>query len=293
MERKVAIIGAQTNGLVAYKYLLKFGFNPTIYEVEDGVGGLWSSPSSKIINKYFPWHSTVKQDNPSHNQFSHHKVRAFANCESESREHLSPVEAESILAQADFSGQNHSNKNVTEQEIYWDQGINDSVGLDLDLASLCINKALQATSLVWKNSGILDLASSVTTDIPKSETKSVRLRRVHPKPSQSNSVASKSALSRDRVGFVSTETKSDQSLPRASRHSTLDVLHKTLISTLSHNLTHCVLKRIDLRTFILLEATRDLRIKSSDVLVIGSFKMGHTTQLLSLGMKYWLIVLSG
>ncbi|RDX80391.1 hypothetical protein CR513_39067, partial [Mucuna pruriens] len=43
------------------------------------------------------------------------------------------------------------------------------------------------------------------------------------KLSQSNFVASELALSRDRVGFVSTETRSDQSLPRASRHSTLSL----------------------------------------------------------------------
>ncbi|RDX73788.1 hypothetical protein CR513_46545, partial [Mucuna pruriens] len=123
------------------------------------------------------------------------------------KEYLGPIEAESIPAQVD----------VTEQEICGDQGINDSVGLDLDLASLCINKARQATSSVWKNSGILDLAPSATTDIPKFETESVRLHRVHPKLSQSNSVAFESVLSRDHAGFISAETKSDQSLPRACK----------------------------------------------------------------------------
>ncbi|RDY07792.1 hypothetical protein CR513_08053, partial [Mucuna pruriens] len=43
-----------------------------------------------------------------------------------------------------------------------------------------------------------------------------------PRPSQFDSIASNSALSRDCVGFVSAETKSNQSLPRASRHSTLE-----------------------------------------------------------------------
>ncbi|RDY13148.1 hypothetical protein CR513_01971, partial [Mucuna pruriens] len=61
-------------------------------------------------------------------------------------------------------------------------------------------------------------------------TESVRLRRVHLKPSQSNFVASESSLSRDRVGFISTETKSDQSLSRASQHSTLDTTKNSLIS---------------------------------------------------------------
>ncbi|RDX94799.1 hypothetical protein CR513_22782, partial [Mucuna pruriens] len=61
---------------------------------------------------------------------------------------------------------------------------------------------------------------------------------------QSNSVAFESALSRDRVRSVSAETESDQSLPKASQHSTLERFYITLFSTLSHNRTHCVLKRI-------------------------------------------------
>ncbi|RDX61446.1 hypothetical protein CR513_60327, partial [Mucuna pruriens] len=65
-----------------------------------------------------------------------------------------------------------------------------------------------------------------------SKTESIRLCHVHPKLSQSDSIASESTLSRDQTG---------QSLPRASRHST-----QTLISTLSHNLTLCVLERINL-----------------------------------------------
>ncbi|RDX92789.1 hypothetical protein CR513_25032, partial [Mucuna pruriens] len=47
-----------------------------------------------------------------------------------------------------------------------------------------------------------------------------------PKPSESDSVASNSALSRDHVRFVSVETESGQSLLRASWHSTLMTKHE-------------------------------------------------------------------
>ncbi|CAJ1975592.1 unnamed protein product [Sphenostylis stenocarpa] len=77
MERRIVIIGAGTSGLAACKYLLEFGFNPTVFEVDDGVGGLWrhTMDSTKLQNNKqmyqfmdFPWPSSVKEDNPSHNQ---------------------------------------------------------------------------------------------------------------------------------------------------------------------------------------------------------------------------------
>ncbi|RDX97748.1 hypothetical protein CR513_19459, partial [Mucuna pruriens] len=44
----------------------------------------------------------------------------------------------------------------------------------------------------------------------------------HPKLSQSDSIASNSALSQDRIKFLFIKIDSDQSFPRASRQSTLD-----------------------------------------------------------------------
>ncbi|RDX61155.1 hypothetical protein CR513_60639, partial [Mucuna pruriens] len=63
--------------------------------------------------------------------------------EHESQEHLGPVEAENILAQANFSGQNHSSKNA-----------------DMIMLKLRNLSRLQG----WKNSGILNLAPSVTAN---------------------------------------------------------------------------------------------------------------------------------
>ncbi|KAK7411661.1 hypothetical protein VNO78_03096 [Psophocarpus tetragonolobus] len=77
MERRVAIIGAGTSGLVACKYLLQFGFKPIVFEADDGVGGLWRHTmeftklqNNKLSYQFmdFPWPSSVKEDNPSHYQ---------------------------------------------------------------------------------------------------------------------------------------------------------------------------------------------------------------------------------
>ena len=77
MERRVAIIGAGISGLLACKYILEKGFHPIVFEVEDGVGGQWrhTIESTKLQNNKitfqfsdFPWHSSVKEENPSSQQ---------------------------------------------------------------------------------------------------------------------------------------------------------------------------------------------------------------------------------
>ncbi|RDY02987.1 hypothetical protein CR513_13488, partial [Mucuna pruriens] len=82
---------------------------------------------------YLEWPHEINTPNI---KTSQNKIGLKAESMSTQKEHLGLVEAESIPTQAE----------VTEQEIYRDQGINDSAGSDLDLASLCINKACQATS---------------------------------------------------------------------------------------------------------------------------------------------------
>ncbi|XP_025636777.1 probable flavin-containing monooxygenase 1 isoform X5 [Arachis hypogaea] len=86
MERRVAIIGAGTSGLLACKYTLEKGFNPVVFEAEEGVGGLWrqTTESTKLQNKKltyqfsdFPWHSSVKEENPSSQQVLHY-LNSFA-----------------------------------------------------------------------------------------------------------------------------------------------------------------------------------------------------------------------
>ncbi|EXB91555.1 putative flavin-containing monooxygenase 1 [Morus notabilis] len=79
MERisNLVIIGAGTSGLLACKYALQKGFNPIVFEAEEGVGGLWNhtTASTKLQNVKetyqfldYPWLSSVKEMFPSHNQ---------------------------------------------------------------------------------------------------------------------------------------------------------------------------------------------------------------------------------
>lgn len=87
MERRLAIIGAGISGLIACKYAIEKGFNPIVFEAEEGAGGVWINnviQSTKLQNcketfefTDFPWPSSVKDVFPSHTQVLEY-VEAYA-----------------------------------------------------------------------------------------------------------------------------------------------------------------------------------------------------------------------
>eukprot|EP00252_Welwitschia_mirabilis_P008373 TRINITY_DN20174_c0_g1_i7.p1 TRINITY_DN20174_c0_g1~~TRINITY_DN20174_c0_g1_i7.p1 ORF type:complete len:429 (-),score=69.31 TRINITY_DN20174_c0_g1_i7:505-1791(-) len=76
-DRKVCIVGAGISGLAATRYLLEAGFNPVVFEMKGGVGGVWrqtfqstklQTPRLAYQFSDFPWPSDVTAENPTHSQ---------------------------------------------------------------------------------------------------------------------------------------------------------------------------------------------------------------------------------
>ncbi|CAL1372949.1 unnamed protein product [Linum trigynum] len=76
-QKQIAIIGAGISGLLACKYALSKGFNPTVFESQNGVGGLWANtlPTTKLQTPKslyqfsdFPWPESVATHFPTHDQ---------------------------------------------------------------------------------------------------------------------------------------------------------------------------------------------------------------------------------
>ncbi|MED6187954.1 hypothetical protein PIB30_081371 [Stylosanthes scabra] len=87
MEKRVAIIGAGISGLLACKYTLEKGFDPIVFESEEGVGGLWRHTTEftklqSTISTYqfsdFPWHSSVKEEESPNSQQTLHYLNSYA-----------------------------------------------------------------------------------------------------------------------------------------------------------------------------------------------------------------------
>ncbi|RDX91142.1 hypothetical protein CR513_26922, partial [Mucuna pruriens] len=142
------------------------------------------------------------------------------------------LKAESISAQKEHPGPSRLQwpKSLQQEYIYDYAKIKKSI----IKVSLSIKEVQDQDLGSWKVSEVIAQYSrrtlvdgNLNVWLSLSETESVRLRRVHPKLSQFDSVASKSALSQDRVRFVFAETKSNQSLPRASEdpHKHLKEFH--------------------------------------------------------------------
>ncbi|CAI0407750.1 unnamed protein product [Linum tenue] len=85
-RKRIAIIGAGISGLLACKYALSKGFHPTVFEAQNGVGGLWNKTLSttklqtpRTIFRFsdLPWPDSVTVEFPSHDQVLGY-LRAYA-----------------------------------------------------------------------------------------------------------------------------------------------------------------------------------------------------------------------
>ncbi|XP_065848874.1 probable flavin-containing monooxygenase 1 [Euphorbia lathyris] len=77
MGKRIAIIGAGSSGLMSCKYVLQKGFDPIIFEAEEGIGGVWrhTIESTKLQNSKetyqfsdLGWPASVNDKHPSHSQ---------------------------------------------------------------------------------------------------------------------------------------------------------------------------------------------------------------------------------
>ncbi|PWA95627.1 dimethylaniline monooxygenase, N-oxide-forming [Artemisia annua] len=85
-QKQIAIVGAGTGGLLACKYCLSKGFNPTVFDFESGIGGVWTKtikttrlqlPKATYQFSDFPWPASVTDDFPTQQETLEY-IRSYA-----------------------------------------------------------------------------------------------------------------------------------------------------------------------------------------------------------------------